>query len=95
MAELADRLIQCAAWMVAMRWSVRLIGLLNTLVLVRPLTPEDFGVVAMAMIVVAFVNAFNDMRLDLALIRLPHLTAGHYLQPGPSPCCSGRSIAWP
>ena len=75
---LADRLIQGAAWMVAMRWSVRLIGLVNTLVLVRLLTPEDFGVVAMAMIVVAFVNAFNDMGLDLALIRLPDLTAGHY-----------------
>lgn len=64
--------------MVAMRWAMRAIGLVNTVILVRLLTPEDFGVMAMAMIVVAFVDAFNNMGLDLALIRTQRLTDAHY-----------------
>lgn len=77
-SPIGNRLISGAAWMVAMRWGVRFIGMINTLVLVRLLTPGDFGVVAMAMIVVAFVNAFNDMGLDMALIRTQNLNETHY-----------------
>ncbi|MBL8451114.1 MAG: oligosaccharide flippase family protein, partial [Zoogloea sp.] len=33
---------------VAMRWTDRLIGLVSTLILARILTPEDFGIIAMA-----------------------------------------------
>jgi lipopolysaccharide exporter len=75
---LGDRLIVGATWMIGMRWGVRLIGMVNTLVLVRLLAPSDFGLVAMAMVVVAFVNAFNDMGLDMALIRAPNLQESHY-----------------
>lgn len=76
--SLGDKLLSGAVWMVAMRWLIRLLGLLNTFILVRLLTPTDFGTVAMAMIVVAFMQALNDMGLDMALIRTPELTEEHY-----------------
>lgn len=45
-----------AAWMMAMRLSDRAIGLVSTIILARLLVPEDFGVMAMAMSVFAFVE---------------------------------------
>lgn len=77
-SSLGGRLITGASWMVAMRWSVQALGLANTLVLVRLLSPEDFGLVAMAMIVVAFINAINELGMDMALIRLRVLSDSHY-----------------
>ena len=50
---------------VAMRWTDRLIGFGSTLVLARLLTPADFGLVAMAMVVVGLV----DVLLDLGVTR--------------------------
>ena len=56
-------------WMVAMRWVMRGIGTISTLVLVRLLAPSDFGVIAMAMIVVGFLEVLSQSGIDLALIR--------------------------
>ena len=57
------------AWMVLMRWTMRGIGLLSTLILARLLTPADFGVIAMAMIVVGLLEILAQTGVDLALIR--------------------------
>ena len=57
------------AWMVLMRWTMRGIGLLSTLILARLLTPGDFGVIAMAMIVVGLLEILAQTGVDLALIR--------------------------
>ncbi len=59
------------AWMVLMRWTMRGIGLLSTLILARLLTPGDFGVIAMAMIVVGLLEILAQTGVDLALIREP------------------------
>ena len=45
-----------SAWMIAMRWTIRLIGVVSTIILARLLTPEDFGIVAIAMLIVSFVE---------------------------------------
>ncbi len=65
-------LMHGSAWMVAMRWSVRGLGLINTFVLARLLSPSDFGLVAMAMLVVGLVEALGDTGQLLALIRHPN-----------------------
>ncbi|MFQ5346626.1 MAG: lipopolysaccharide biosynthesis protein [Rhodothalassiaceae bacterium] len=57
------------AWMVLMRWTMRGIGLLSTLILARLLTPADFGVIAMAMIVVGLLEILAQTGVDLAIIR--------------------------
>lgn len=57
---------------VGMRWTDRVIGLVSTMVLARLLLPEDFGLVAMAMIVVGSVDVLLDLGVGAALIQNRH-----------------------
>jgi len=61
-----------------MRWSVRIIGLVSTLILVRILKPEDFGIVTMAMLVVGLVEVIFDFGVTTVLIRDPDSTEEDY-----------------
>jgi O-antigen/teichoic acid export membrane protein len=67
--SVAGPLIRGSAWMVAMRWAIRLIGVLSVAVLARILTPADFGVVAMALVVVGLLDTLAYAGVDLAIIR--------------------------
>lgn len=67
-----------SAWMVGMRMSVRLIGLFSTLILARLLLPQDFGLVAMAMLIIGLVQALTDAGLPMAVVRHPNPTREHY-----------------
>ncbi len=58
-----------AAIAIAMRWTDRLIGLASTLILARLLVPEDFGIVAMASLLVALVDVLLDLGVHVALIQ--------------------------
>ena len=49
--------------------SIRWLGLLNMAVLGRLLTPADFGIVALAMVVIGFSEALMNRQFDLVLIR--------------------------
>jgi lipopolysaccharide exporter len=71
-------LLYGSALMIAMRWTTRLLGLLSTLILVRLLSPDDFGVVAMAMVIVGFLEVFTHTAVDLALIRDREASHEHY-----------------
>lgn len=71
-------LVSGSTWMVAMRFGVRLIGVASTVVLARLLTPADFGLVAMAMLVISFLEVFSDTGQQLALIRHPNPQRSHY-----------------
>ncbi|MGB0909718.1 MAG: lipopolysaccharide biosynthesis protein [Nitrospirales bacterium] len=75
---LAGVLLGGAAWMLAMRWGVRLIGLASTVILARLLMPEDFGMVAMAMVFVGLVTQLLDFGLEFGLLRNPHAERKHY-----------------
>lgn len=55
--------------LVLMRWSVRLLGLLSTLVLARLLMPEDFGLVAIATAYFGIIEGVTNLNLSAALIR--------------------------
>lgn len=57
-----------------MRWTMRVIGLVNVLILARLLTPKDFGVVAMATIVSGFANSFAEFGAQQLLIRQRDVT---------------------
>lgn len=56
-------------WMLFMRFSIKGIGMVSTVVLARLLVPEDFGVVAIAMSVFAFVKLICDTGFGTALIQ--------------------------
>lgn len=61
-----------AVLVVAMRWTDRLIGLVSTLILARLLVPEDFGIVAMASIVVGLIDTLLDLGVGSALVQNKH-----------------------
>jgi lipopolysaccharide exporter len=66
-----------AAWMVGARFAERFLGLASTVVLARLLAPSDFGLVAMAMVVVAAADVLGGFGLDWALVRQPGLERRH------------------
>ncbi|WP_119422418.1 lipopolysaccharide biosynthesis protein [Desertibaculum subflavum] len=77
-AQLTRQLASGSAWMLAMRWSIKAIGLVSTLVLARLLTPDDFGLVAKAMVLVALLEALTDTGQRVALIRMEAPSREHY-----------------
>jgi O-antigen/teichoic acid export membrane protein len=52
-----------------MRWSLRFVGLFSMLILARILSPTDFGVAAMATVVIGFLYAFTEVGAAMHLIR--------------------------
>jgi O-antigen/teichoic acid export membrane protein len=76
--EAARELARGSFWMIAMRWVIRGIGFLSTILLARLLAPDDFGVVAMAMVAVALLEVFTQSGSDLALLRNAEPTREHY-----------------
>lgn len=62
-------LIKGAVWSLATRWGIRLVGFLNTVVMARLVLPEDYGIVAMAFLVVGLVQSLLDFSATTALIR--------------------------
>lgn len=76
--SLKKRLIHGSLWMVAMRMAGRFIGLINTIVLARILLPADFGVVAMATLVVGLLEVLAAFGVDLALIKNQTAERRHY-----------------
>jgi lipopolysaccharide exporter len=72
------RVARGAAWMVLFKVIERSLGLISTLVLVRLLAPGDFGIVAMAMSVVALVELMSAFGFETALIRQQGADRTHY-----------------
>lgn len=62
-------LIKGAAWSLATRWGIRLIGFLNTMVMARLVLPADYGIVAMAFLVVGLIHSLLDFSAATALVR--------------------------
>lgn len=76
--DLARKVAAGAAWMVALRFASRLLGVASMLVLARLLTPADFGLIALATTVVALVDIASEFNFDLALIRDPRAGRPEY-----------------
>ena len=63
---------------VAVAWSMRVIGLISVLIMARLLTPEDFGMVALAMATLAVIDIFSAVGLRQALLRTRNPDRSHY-----------------
>ncbi|MDR4520858.1 MAG: lipopolysaccharide biosynthesis protein [Nitrosomonas sp.] len=72
------KFINGALWMIAMRWMMRMFGILSTIILARLLTPTDFGIVALALIVVGLLEVLSWTAIDLALIQRQETSREHY-----------------
>ncbi len=67
-----------AAWMVLFKFTERGLGLISTIILARLLVPHDFGVVAMAMSVIAVLELMGAFSFDVALIQNANAGRDHY-----------------
>lgn len=67
--SISTHMAKGAIWMVMMRWSLKAIGLINTIIIARLLTPDDFGIIAMAMIAFALLETLSDVDADNILLR--------------------------
>ena len=76
--SLRKSMIQGSLWMVAMRWSIRGIGLISTIILARLLVPADFGLVAMAMLLVGLLDTLVAFGVDIALIQREKVARSHF-----------------
>ncbi|MGK2287097.1 lipopolysaccharide biosynthesis protein [Pedomonas sp. V897] len=77
-APLASRIMVGGAWMVATRWMLRILGLVNVVILARLLSPEDFGIVAMAMAFVVLADSIMNMGAESAVIQMGEKGRAYY-----------------
>jgi lipopolysaccharide exporter len=67
--SLSGRVIRGGLWMVALNATGRLLGMVRLLVLARLLTPHDFGLVGIALVMIALFESFSTTGTHLALIQ--------------------------
>jgi O-antigen/teichoic acid export membrane protein len=75
---LGGRMAKGVAWMVGLRFVVRSIGILSTIILARLLMPQDFGLVALASLLYGLLEVMGDFSFDQALIRDQEAGRSHY-----------------
>lgn len=77
-STLAEKVTRGAAWTLSFRIVDRLIGMASTLILVRLLSPADFGIVAMAMTIIALLEVFTIAEFSSAIIQHPSPSRDYY-----------------
>ena len=75
---MSQRMAMGALWMVLFKLLERGLGLISTLILARLLLPKDFGIVAMAMSVIALLELFSTFGMDTVLIQQRNATPAHF-----------------
>jgi O-antigen/teichoic acid export membrane protein len=69
-ADLSGKFIKGGAWSFALRLAGQCFALARLIILARLLTPADFGVVGIALLVIATLEAFSQTGLAHALVQL-------------------------
>lgn len=72
------KLARGVLWLSGAKFVVNLLGLASTLVLARLLTPEDFGLVAIATTLITIMASVTEMSLSAALIHHKDPTDEHF-----------------
>ncbi len=74
MKSLNEKIAIGTFWTLLSRLSIKSIGLVSTIILARILFPEDFGLLALTMTMVAFFEIFSSFSFDLNIIKKEHVT---------------------
>ena len=77
-ADLGRRVTAGAGWMIAFRTLDRGVGLVSVAILARILSPEDFGIVGYATLVIGILELFTGIATDVELIRHRHADEAYY-----------------
>lgn len=76
--NIAKKTVSGVSWNVVSGLLNQFVQLLLSIVLARLLAPEDFGVVAMVLIITAFANMIQDMGFNMAIIQKKDITHDHF-----------------
>lgn len=69
----ARTLASGVAWIGTLRWSAQLLNWLSTLVVIRLLSPQDYGIVGMATVFIGVAAVLSEFGLGSAVVALPEL----------------------
>jgi O-antigen/teichoic acid export membrane protein len=78
MQNIGQKMALGAGWMVLFKLCERGLGLVSVTILARLLVPEDFGLVAMAMSVIAMLDLLRAFSFDIVLIQQQAVERCHY-----------------
>ncbi len=79
MKNIGNKMAAGAIWMVFFKLTERSLGLISTIILARLLVPEDFGLIAMAMSMIAALELMSAFSFDVVLIqKQDSATRDHY-----------------
>ena len=78
MINLNKKMAKGAVWMVLFKLAERSIGLVSTIILARLLVPADFGLVALAMAMIAVLEILGAFSFDVVLIQNQQAERSHY-----------------
>ena len=76
--EVRTKMAHGVKWMVLFKLTERSLGFISTLVLVRLLSPADFGITAMAVSFIAMAETVTAFSFDVNLIQNQRATEEHY-----------------
>ena len=68
-ADIGRHMAKGAAWAILMRLAVRGLGVISTLILARLLAPEDYGMIAMATVLLGAVEGITSFGFDAVLVQ--------------------------
>lgn len=78
MKDINRKIAKGAAWMVLFKLVQRSLSLISTVILARLLLPADFGLIAMAMSIIAALELLSAFSFDIALIQNQDASRNHY-----------------
>ena len=64
-----NKILSSYLWVMFGKWVNRLLGLISTIILVRLLTPEDFGLAAQAIVIIMLFQAISDSGAEQYVIK--------------------------
>ena len=74
MSSINQKIAIGAIWAVLTRVSIASLGLISTIILARLLFPEDFGLIALAMTILALFEIFSSFSFDINIIQKENVT---------------------
>ncbi len=77
-ADIQRKVVRSATWMVALRIAMRVISVISQLIMVRLLTPSDFGLVAGAGVAYAILDGLTETSMTLLLVQMHAPDRQHY-----------------
>ncbi|MDP2902553.1 MAG: lipopolysaccharide biosynthesis protein [Methylovulum sp.] len=78
MSGISKQVLAGSIWMVGMQWVIKLLGIVSTIILARLLLPSDYGIVAMASLVVSLLQTITETGIAPYLIRKSDIVRKDY-----------------